>query len=137
MIPNSAEYFLCRSSEDYKLCHKFLRDNGSTRKVELGFPTVVAVRDIDIIGLISRHPSKDMVIIGTLALANGLPTTAKGIITIRLVEAIEIVMRDSGIKHYWVSVDSENEQLKSAIERAFLIGPHSSDKKNTFYQRTL
>ena len=104
------QYHLATTSHDYRRCNKFLRGAAIEYK-HLSFPTVMAERNDDIVGIVSTQPRKDMIAAGPVHVSvEGNPT----FVFIRLIEAYENVLRAAGVSTYYFFT---NGRLLKALDR--------------------
>ncbi len=98
-----------------------------------GFPTVVAKRDGKLIGLLSTRPVTEAIVAGPLIV--DLPT--RGVVTMRLVEAYDIVLRRAGVKNYLFHV-KKGKAWAEQVERALGVAPYTEDGHgNLWFKRDL
>src|SRR5713101_2393182 len=96
------QYRLASTSQDYKNCHAFLRKfpmEGDKDRT-LNFPTVAAIRDGEIIGLIGTADLKQAkrVVANTLRVD---PTIGNTVFIVKsLIESYETIMKAAGMKWY-------------------------------------
>ena len=104
----NTDYSLARSSRDYREANEFLKD----REVEytgLSFPTIIARREKDVIGVISTVKGEPRITAGPLHV-----DTKDGheiFTAIRIVSCYDGVLKKAGITKYWFWAHIENEQL--------------------------
>lgn len=79
----------------------------------LNWPTVAAERDGKVVGFLSTLPVEGAIVAGPLVLEK----TPNMLLTIRLGEAYEVVLRMAGVKMYHHCVDKERLGYISQLER--------------------
>lgn len=106
MYPRNTIYRLARTPRDYRACRKLFEENhGAEPLHNLSYPTVVAVRDGEIIGFLSTDTRKKVIMAGPLEVKGG-----KNMITfIRLIEAYEVVLRVSGVTSFMFYLRADRE----------------------------
>lgn len=122
-------YRLATSPADYKRCQAFMREHQPP--VPLSFPTVMAERDGEMVGLLSTHTKHGAVVAGPLVLRKG-----HGITMIRLIEAYDTVMWRAGVRSYHFHVSAGNAKWRSQIERAGLAA-WREDEQGAWFKRSL
>lgn len=102
------------------------------------WPTIVALRDDQVIGAISTRPINDMVICGPLLVAVSNPA----FVATKLIAEYDLAMRDMGIKAYYLAIDKENGRWTRAIEKfidrysdGFHVEPIGDKEGRTWYKR--
>ena len=110
---SDTSYLLASSPADYTKCHSFLEEE----KIEhdkLSFPTVMAVRYNQVIGVLGTIPLKDAVVAGPMHIGvEGNPS----FVLIHLIESYENVLRMSGISMYNFYVLKTDVDFINAIDR--------------------
>lgn len=130
MAPRNTSYRLADNPRDYAACHAIMRENGS-RDWDLHWPTVVAVRDREVIGFLSSNKVDWCVMAGPLEMKNPSAITA-----LRLAEAYENVMRWLGVERYCFFIARSNQRwLDSAFRLGFI--PIRANDENVFFERIL
>jgi hypothetical protein len=110
MRPIDTTYQLAISSKDYRDCHRLMQaEEGLPDMGALSFPTVMARRDGKLVGFLSTHNDNRYVIAGPL-IVKGMRNP---MITLRLVEAYDMIMLAHGIKLYYFSVDANRKDAFS------------------------
>lgn len=110
---SNTEYILASTVADYTKCHSFLHEE-EVKHDKLAFPTVMAVRDNQIVGVLGTIPLKDAVVAGPMHIGvKGNPS----FVLIRLVESYENVLRMAGVSMYNFYVLKKDKLWISAIER--------------------
>lgn len=128
----SASYRLADGPADFRRAHA-LCDALGMERVTFGWPTVVAEKDGEIIGVMATRPSDKAVLVGRLAAKGQNPSFT----LIRLVDAYENVLRLAGVKVYLIPTQREDERLQVAIERLMDIRPWVRDEKVVWYRREI
>jgi len=127
-------YKLVSTPREYTLCHEFLREE-NVKFDGLSFPTVVAFRGLQMVGLISTVKDKDAVVAGPIHISvDGNPS----FVMIRLVEAYENVLRRAGLTQYLFWTD--NSKLKHAVSRIgelIEVKPTGGNGDITWFKRNL
>lgn len=89
-------YFLATTPQHYKNARVFMKDDLDDND-HLSFPTIIAERDDEVIGVLSTRPTKNMIIAGPIRIdVKGNPTFT----LIRLVDCYEFILRKAGITSY-------------------------------------
>lgn len=129
MYPSKTFYRLA-DSFDIPACNELMETNFG-QSWPLGFPTVVAVREGEIIGMLSTNPECTWALMaGPLALKRPSFVTV-----MRLAEAYEVVLRKMGVTRYCFFISAWNQHwLKQASTVATQI---RSNDKNLFFERLL
>lgn len=128
------QYRLACTPEDYKYCHDFLRGLEDDRP--LHFPTIAAIRDGKIIGVIGGADLKrtKRVAVNTLRVSPEIKNSS--FIFIRLTEAYENILRSAGTNWYWIAAYKANGSLCSALRRVIGL-PQEEDKDHYWFRKEL
>jgi len=125
-------YALARTGKDYTRCHEFM-SNANSKPIRLTFPTVMALRDSHIIGIAATRASDQAVVLGKL-LVYGIERSH--IVTLRLFQAYENILKMAKVQVYIVAVETGNSTLYDLAED--LMGePYSVDDKHAWFKREL
>lgn len=123
-------YRLADCPNDYSACHKIMRANGS-HDWDLHWPTVVAVRDGEIIGFLSSNKVNWCQMAGPLELKKPSP-----FVVLRLIESYEYVMRYMGLTSYVFFIAKSNTRwLRQAEEMG--LRRIRENTENVFFERYL
>jgi hypothetical protein len=114
MTPRETQYFLVTEPEHYGACRAFAKEQGVSAK--FGWPTVVAVRDGEFVGLLSTLRRSESIYAGPLVLS----PKAKHITVLRLIEAYEQVLQSMGASYYWFG--TETPQMDALAQKMALRG---------------
>lgn len=94
---SDTEYLTARTPHDYRLCHALLKKD-SIDFDRLSFPTVLAKRYREAIGLISTQPREDLVAVGPVHVSvEGNPV----FVFINLVKLYEALLSEAGVTSYF------------------------------------
>lgn len=124
-------YRLARPGGEYNTLYKLMEREGLARS-KLGWPTVVAERDGEIIGFLSTHTDGDLILAGPLVIRGGRnPFTF-----VRLAEAYENMLRLASIRLYFFNVEKSNS---AQVERVKALGFPICGESEThiMFKRTL
>lgn len=97
---------------DYPACEALLPDDDYAEAWE--FPTLVAEREGQILGVLSTRTTDGLVSIGRLALAPGRQAPW---VALRLVEAYERQLSTYGLTAYWWGVERRRQDLQQLMGR--------------------
>jgi hypothetical protein len=122
------DYRLVTKPQGYKRAHKYLRSKGVECK--LSFPTVIAIRDEEVVGVIGTHPQKDAIVTGPVEVNSRS-------VALRLSEAYDNVMRAAGISSYLMWVDKANQGWSKILRRLPGFVERGQDRGRFIYERTL
>lgn len=98
----------------------------------MSWPTVIAERDDEMIGVIGTHAHRNAVVAGFLHAPH--PITA-----LRLVEAYENVLRLAGVREYWFSLakDAPTRWREVIEENPDIVTPRGEHDGADWYKRKL
>lgn len=130
-VPVSTHYDLIYQKSDYRLAHNFMKSVGQ-EKIPLTFPTIMASREGEVVGMIGTRPHKDAIIAGPLLV--NLPHPQ--VVILHLFDSYELVMRKLGVEAYHFSIDKSNEQWKHIVEKALSLEPYG-ETDEYWYRRSL
>jgi hypothetical protein len=103
-------YRLAKNPGEYAAAHALLKAEGF-EKQELRFPTILALDEGDVVGLISTHIQDKMIIAGPLCLKSD---RRRARAAIRLIDLYDIAMRGMGITSYIFHTETDSILDKSA-----------------------
>jgi len=119
------EYKVAETDKDFEGCRKLIDGDE-----QLSPPTVMAVRNGEVIGLISTSCGKDSIF--------AAPMVSNSVFTsIGLYELYEKVLRKLGVDHYLFTVEKVNKRMIEAVERLFNIKPFGGTDEFLFYARRI
>lgn len=130
MHPTTTLYRLADNPRDYAACHAIMRANGS-KDWDLHWPTVVAVRNKEVIGFLSSNKVDWCVMAGPLELLR-----PSAIVALRLIEAYENVMRFLNVERYCFFIAKSNERWLAQAQ-ALGIPQIRQNDENIFFERIL
>lgn len=124
-------YRLITHSHDYKRAHSFLDndewDRGKNKK--LSFPTIIAERMGEVVGVLSTRKSSMTVMTGSVSARSAF-------ILIKMIEVYEYILRQAGVIIYLIAVTNKNKKFIDQITR--IIGnPFHVDEDNTWFRRRI
>jgi len=119
------EYKVAETDKDFTDCRNLIGD-----EEELSSPTVMAVRNGEVIGLISTSDDKDYIFAAPMV-SNSAFTS------IGLCELYEKVLRKLGVSRYLFYVEKNNRKMINAVERLFNIKPFGGTDEFLFYARRI
>lgn len=129
----SVEYKVAVNPGDYARAHRLMKEYGGSKQ-KLTFPTILAVKDGEVVGLIGTRIYKDMIVAGPVVVRR----TMGALGAIRLVEAYENAMRNMGIEWFIFWTDGEQSIIEKAIRRFNPeMTPYSIKGSKRFYRRLL
>lgn len=130
MTPIRTQVFLCTTTKEYKRCRRFCKLHGQDHY--LAYPTVYAVRDGRIIGVLGTTLDGGMVCMGPLAVHRDV--RMKGVVALRLVQVQEALYKDAGLDSYYVFISHDNPGWKRSAEKMLLRPVYETDT-HTWYIR--
>lgn len=113
----------------YAQCHELLKEEGIAPE-KLGFPTIMALENDRLVGFLSTHIQKQMIVAGPMVIRSD----RRRIMTaIRLAEAYEMSMRNLGIKTF-IFHGEAGGLLEKAIRRYYPhVAPYATRDGIVFY----
>jgi hypothetical protein len=138
MRPRETSYRLAQGPKEYQQCHAFLRAHGFEES-RLSWPTVMAIRQGEVVGCLSRIPSEEAIIAGPLAVSTKHPLLT----AMRLITAWQGVLWRAAVQKglpsmtYYFGVDptQHNEWLR-LIDKVGL-EPYARDAQAVWFKREL
>lgn len=128
------EYYLARTSQDYKACHDLVQEEG-LEEHQLSFPTIMAIKDGELTGFLSTNISKKQIVAGPLVIKSG---ARRYWTLIRLIERYENVMRHTGITEFIFSVDAKmSEAWLDKVYELFHFTPYTEHNGRLWFVRKL
>ena len=95
-------YGLCASGADYGRCHRFLKAEGMSQAKSLTFPTVFALREGEVVGLIGSTMTAWGLVADPLHVREAIRNPA--FMMLRLIDAYERILRETGLTEYKVAM---------------------------------
>ena len=125
------DFRLARTSGDYRKCHQLVRNLNVDNKT-FSFPTILAERDGELIGLMGTIPVNGAIVAGPLVVkVDGNP----GPVMIRLVEAYDNLLRGIGVKCYLFFLFPKDKRQREMVERALDTPPLKVENGKIWYRR--
>jgi hypothetical protein len=131
MRPRETVYRLAKTTRDFQRCHTLCRQQGIDAP-RLSWPTVMALRDAELIGMLSRIPSDKAVIAGPLAVTGRHPLLT----IIRLVEGFDVMLWHAGVRVYHFGVHLTNKEWIRLLSKLGF-EPYTRDQEAAWYRREL
>lgn len=126
MHPVSTTFHIVRPGGAFNKLYALARKTGLTLPAgTLNWPTVAAERDGKIVGFLSTLPVEGAVVAGPLVLEK----TPNMLLTIRLGEAYEVVLRMAGVKTYFHAVEKDRTEYIGMLERLGYTKHEESEKQ--------
>ena len=119
------QYKIATTYNEYKDCHSLLEEDE-----ELFYPTVMAIRDGKVIGMISTANGEKSLFAKSMV-ANSIFTS------IGLYELYDKTLSNLGVEHYLFSVSSDNDKMINAVEKLFKVKPYTEIDGQLWYVRRL
>lgn len=126
-------YKVCKSPQDYKMCHKMLHDLGEPDQM-MKYPTIVAL-SVDGIpkGFISTHPGR-ILFIGKLIVDKKIPNPA--FVIMRLFQSYEYLLAYKGIKEYFIPVANSRDVIIDYLKELGIEEyKNDRDPRNKWFRR--
>ena len=125
------EYIVASNSGQYRDCHNFLRSN-KVKDVNLTWPTIMAKREDEVVGVMGTLKSDKAVIAGPVYVS--IPNS---MVPFRLIETYERFLKSQGIKKFIFSVDTDNHKWLNMIERAGVYKRTGLKNHSIWFEREL
>ena len=132
MRPRDTQYRLVTTLPEYQRCHALLKAQGLDDGA-LSYPTVMALRDDGVIGLLSTIASHEAIICGPLVVSTPRPI----IVALRLIESYENVLRSAGVSQYVFGVDPKASGAWLRLLFKVQLVPYYRDDTAVWFTRTL
>lgn len=146
MYPASTAYRLARTPADYRACHAFFRAemqhptceneglSGQYETEKITYPTVVAVRDKAVVGVLATKIVPPYGVVGSpfhiaYDIKNPVP------VTFRLMDAYESALREAKVPYYTVVVPNYKPfavRIFTELRPATLLGTVLDDRFNVY-----
>jgi hypothetical protein len=131
MRPRDTIYRLAHGQRDLRACQAIARARGIT-DATMGWPTVVADRQGQLLGFLATTPSKKVVQAGPMVIAPGVALPA--LIMMRLIEAYEVVLKRAGVTQWFFRVEYTNQGWDRMVKKCGHVAYHQ-DALGTIYRR--
>lgn len=123
-------YRLAKGPADYRRAQAIAKVRGAYQG-PMGFPTVLAERDGEVIGFVSTHPKADAVLCDRLAVSGQIENPSR--LVFRLAEAYERVMWMAGVRVFYIWIENGNEDLLPLVTRIYG-NPYHVDAEHTWFR---
>ena len=127
------EYRRASNSHDYKLCHQLMRQENIPED-KLGFPTMMAFENNELIGICATTIKNDMIIAGPLTLRSD---RRRAFTALELCVKYEEDLKSLGIVSYIFSAEYGGIMQKAIDRYMHGMKPYADDGKHKFYIRRL
>jgi len=107
--------------EQYAACERFRALETDTPPHDWGFPVVQAQRDGQLLGYLGTYDERGDVVAGPLAVRRDLSALRKGLVMLRLLEALEAVFQTCGVTSYWMTADAVDTHYCRILGRLGLV----------------
>ncbi len=133
MKPDKTKYTLAASPNDYRRCRALWATRPDLGEPEpIAFPTVMAMRDGELVGFLGSYPRKDMLVAGPMIVKRGL-----GIIVLRLNLAYENFLRSAGVVFYYFGIPDSEVAYQKMVETVLDVKPYAHKDGDRWYRRDL
>lgn len=135
MNPIKTKYTLAASPNDYRRCKALWATRPDLGEPEpIGFPTVMAHREGELIGFLGSHPNKKMLVAGPMVVK---PGPSQGVTVLRLNLAYENFLRSAGIMSYYFTIPDSEAAYQKIVETVLDIKPYAHEDGLKAYRRVL
>ena len=135
MKPDKTKYTLATSPSDYRRCRALWATRPDLGEPEpIAFPTVMAMREGELVGFLGSHPRKDMLIAEPMIVKRG---PSQGMTVLRLNLAYENFLRSAGMAYYYFNIPDSEGTYQKMIEKALNIQPYAHESGYKWYRRYL
>ncbi len=122
-------YRVAETLADYDACRKLMTACGMS--ADIGYPSLMAISNEGLIGLMGTQPRSDMILAGPLCLR---PDKRRVFTAMRLVLMYERVLHNLGISSFIFHVDETDSFFFQVMERYFLdLKPYAKKGTMLFY----
>lgn len=132
MKPRDTAYLLALRPHHYKIAHRFAAKEGAAMRERFQYPTILAMRDGQPVGLLSTAIQRGRIVASGLVLAKALRRPL--ITAIRLIECYERVLSAAGVQVYVFGLSGQHTPLQRYLARLG-IHPYHADETASWYQR--
>jgi len=127
-------YKIAENGADYRKAHALLKAEGIEKEFQLSFPTILAVEEDEVVGVLGTNIEQDYILAGPLVLKKD---KKRSFTILRLVELYDFTMREAGIRSYLFSTALENEKWLEYVERLGGLKPYSYKNGQAWFIRNL
>lgn len=106
------KYRLAVPGGEYNKLYALMKREGGKR-VALGWPTVVAEENGEVVGFVGTYPREDALVAGPLVIKG----SKRPWVFLRLAEAYEVILRTAGVKLYFHTIDKLQPDHVEFMER--------------------
>lgn len=124
-------YVICMKDRDYQTAYKFLKGT-EFEDVALSYPTIMAVQEGTVLGMLGTHPNKKMIIAGPLYIKGNM--LLKAMLEVKLVDAYESLLINLGVKAYVFYV-KKNDRRRINMLREIDLRPQWETEGSVWYIR--
>ncbi len=109
------DYELVKTAKEYSLCKEFLERNNITYGGKLSFPTIIARRGPEVIGVMGTHPTRNYILVEPI-FAN-VQENNQSFVVMRLVQVYEGVLQIAGVSRYRFRFEQDDTKWISIIRK--------------------
>lgn len=129
------DYRLAAGPADYAKAHALVRGEG-WEEHELSFPTIMAIKDGELVGILATHIVNNTIMAGPLVIKSDGEKRRLWTM-IRLIELYENVMREAGIKQFIFAVPKDLTTYLYQIQEVLKMTPYAEKDGHLFFERNL
>ena len=133
MKPDKTKYTLAASPSDYRRCRALWATRPDLGEPEpIAFPTVMAMREGELVGFLGSHPKKDMLVAGPMIVKPG-----HSVVVLRLNLAYENFLRSAGAAFYYFTIPDSDPGYQKMAETVLDIKAYAHQDGLKAYRRDL
>jgi len=127
-------YKIAENGADYRKAHALIKESGMDREFQLSFPTILAMENEEVVGVLGTNIEQDCILAGPLVLKQD---KKRSFTILRLVELYDFTMRKAGIRSYLFCTELGNEKWLEYVERLGGLKPYSYKGGHAWFIRDL
>lgn len=130
----TTSYKIAETAMDYTKAHALIRNEGQNDDFQLSFPTILAMEDDEVVGVLGTNVTQKYILAGPLVLKSD---RKRSFTIIRLVELYDATMRAAGIRSFIFATDLSNTRWLEYIDKVLGFKPYTIKHGKAWFIRNL
>jgi len=126
-------YRIAENPRDYRKCRTLAKDIGTPLDSPLQYPTVLAEREVGVVGFLSSRRREKYIEAGPMIVQSNRPI----FMAIRLIDAYDEFLRRGGVRNYIFHVEEKNLGWLNSIREALKVEPYAIQDGLAWFERAI
>ena len=127
-------YRIADGAGDYRKAHALIKAEGIEEKFQLSFPTLLAMEEDEVVGVLGTNVEQDYILAGPLVLKSD---KKRSFTIVRLVDLYDTTMRACGIKSFLFCTELTNTKWLEYIDKVLGFKPYCEEDGRAWFIRNL